>query len=74
MRAGTTMDRNEWEKRYVSARQLNPGLSPHTEQILLRCVQPDPMYRYQSADELLYDLNSNPGIPSSSSLVSVSLL
>lgn len=41
---------------FVPARQLVPGLSHGTEYILNKCVQSEPSDRYQSVDDLLYDL------------------
>jgi len=43
--------------RFVPARQLNPKLSQGIEYILNKCVQPDPENRYQSAAELIDDLD-----------------
>lgn len=42
--------------RFVPVRELNSGLSHGIEYILNKCVQPEPENRYQSVDELLYDL------------------
>lgn len=42
--------------RFVPVRELNPRLSHGIEYILNKCVQPEPENRYQSVDELLYDL------------------
>lgn len=42
---------------FVPARQLNPRLSAGMEAILAKCVQNEPEERYQSAEELLDDLN-----------------
>ena len=42
---------------FVPVRQLNPALSRGIEYILNKCVQPEPAGRYQSVDELLYDLD-----------------
>ena len=41
---------------FVPARQLSKDLSHGMEYILNKCVQPEPEARYQSIDELLYDL------------------
>lgn len=37
-------------------RQINPGLSEGIETIIQKCIQHDPMNRYQSCMEMLYDL------------------
>lgn len=42
---------------FVPVRQLDPALSRGMEYILNKCVQPEPAGRYQSVDELLYDLD-----------------
>ncbi|MEG1683881.1 MAG: protein kinase, partial [Oscillospiraceae bacterium] len=42
---------------FVSARQLNARLSHGMEYILNKCTQSEPENRYQTADELLEDLN-----------------
>lgn len=42
---------------FVPARQLNPNLSAGMETILSKCIQTEPENRYQSAAELLDDLN-----------------
>lgn len=41
---------------FVAARQLVPELSHGIEYILNKCVQSEPTDRYQTVDELLYDL------------------
>lgn len=41
---------------FVAARQLVPELSHGIEYILNKCVQSEPADRYQTVDELLYDL------------------
>ena len=38
-------------------RQINPGLSSGLERIILKCTQRNPDDRYQSAAELMYDLD-----------------
>jgi serine/threonine protein kinase/Tfp pilus assembly protein PilF len=40
----------------ASPRRLNPAISPAVEAIILRCLDPDPKRRYQSARELGEDL------------------
>lgn len=42
---------------FVPVRELDPSLSRGIEHILNRCVQLEPADRYQSVDELLYDLD-----------------
>ena len=42
---------------YVPVRMWNPKLSEGIELIIDKCVQPAPENRYQSCDDLLYDLN-----------------
>ncbi len=42
---------------FVPVRQLDPALSRGMEYILNKCVQPEPAGRYQSVDELFYDLD-----------------
>ena len=42
---------------FVPARQLCPQLSRGVEYILGKCVQPEPADRYQSVEELLFDLD-----------------
>jgi serine/threonine protein kinase/Flp pilus assembly protein TadD len=37
-------------------RRYNPRVSPAAESIVLRCLAPDPVQRYQSASELLEDI------------------
>ena len=41
---------------FVPARELNPALSHGMEYILNKCIQSEPEARYQSVDELLFDL------------------
>ncbi|MCA9063892.1 MAG: tetratricopeptide repeat protein, partial [Planctomycetaceae bacterium] len=41
-----------------SVRRINPGVSWGTESIVHRCLSPDPKRRYQSAAELLQDLDN----------------
>lgn len=43
---------------FVPARQLAPNLSHGIEYILSKCIQPEPVNRYQSVAELLDDLNN----------------
>lgn len=42
---------------FVPVRELNPKLSHGIEYILNKCIQSEPEARYQSVDELLYDLD-----------------
>lgn len=42
---------------FVPVRELDPSLSRGIEHILNKCVQLEPADRYQSVDELLYDLD-----------------
>lgn len=42
---------------FVPVRQLNETLSPGIEYILGKCIQSEPMDRYQTVDELLDDLD-----------------
>jgi len=39
-----------------SIREVNPSLSPGLDKIIVKCTEPDPKNRYQSCEELLYDL------------------
>ncbi|MBQ7120850.1 MAG: serine/threonine protein kinase [Clostridia bacterium] len=39
-----------------SIRAVNPSLSPGLEKIIIKCTEQDPKDRYQSCEELLYDL------------------
>ncbi|MCR5796224.1 MAG: protein kinase [Solobacterium sp.] len=41
---------------YTPARKLNPNISEKLEAILERCIKDNPEDRYQTDDELLYDL------------------
>lgn len=41
-------------------REINPGLSPGFEKIILKCTQRDPNDRYQSAAELMFALEHYP--------------
>lgn len=41
---------------YLPLRQYNLGFSKKLELILLKCIQPDPQFRYQNAEELKADL------------------
>lgn len=41
---------------FVPVRELNPDLSAGIEYILHKCIQPEPMDRYQTVEELLEDL------------------
>lgn len=41
---------------YLPLRQYNPGFSKKLEPILLKCIHPDPQFRYQNAAELKADL------------------
>lgn len=41
---------------FVPVRELNPELSAGIEYILHKCIQPEPMDRYQTVEELLEDL------------------
>jgi hypothetical protein len=40
----------------VPPRKLNPAVDPRLQRICLRCLEKDPAYRYQSAAELIADL------------------
>lgn len=42
----------------LPVRQLNPNLSKGIEYIIKKCTQQDPEKRYQSVEELLYDLEN----------------
>jgi len=56
---GTTGEKIRWEKvnkTPTSPRQYNPNISTTLEQIILKCIQKDPVYRYQSALEMFNDL------------------
>ncbi len=44
------------EEEYPRPRELNPGLSPRLEQIMLRSLEKDPVRRYQSARDMQVDL------------------
>ncbi|MCR5795970.1 MAG: protein kinase [Solobacterium sp.] len=48
---------------YTPARKLNPAVSPGMEAILEKCIRDNPEDRYQSADELLKDLNEGATYP-----------
>lgn len=55
-------------------RQLNPDLPAYLVQIILRCLETDPALRYQSAREILDDLESaHPSRPPRSRQISVAL-
>lgn len=41
---------------YAPVRQWNPELSEGVEELINKCVQFDPINRYQNCDELMYDL------------------
>lgn len=49
---------NPAEEPYVieRIRDINPSLSGGLEKIILKCTQPKPQDRYQSCEELMYDL------------------
>jgi serine/threonine-protein kinase len=44
-------------------RQLNPGISPQTEEIVLRALQRDPARRYPSAAAMRADLDAHEQLP-----------
>ena len=48
---------------YTPARQLNPNISEKLERILEKCIKDNPEDRYQSAEELLLDLNDGITLP-----------
>lgn len=61
VRAGSLHDRIDrmYEDRNQgppAVRRANPAVSPSVEAIVQKCLQPDPTHRYQTADELLEDL------------------
>ena len=37
--------------------QVNPRVSPRLQEVILRCLEKDPAYRYQTAEDLKSDLN-----------------
>lgn len=45
---------------FTPIRQINPALSPGLEVIISKCTREDPAQRYQSAAELMYDLEHYP--------------
>jgi len=49
---------NEPPYEIVPVRQINKKLSAGIERIIIKCTQPDPEKRYQSAKSLLYDLEN----------------
>lgn len=49
---------NEPPYEFRPLRELNSGFSEGIEHIVNKCVQNDPINRYQSVDELLYDLDN----------------
>jgi nucleotide-binding universal stress UspA family protein len=40
----------------VPPRKLNPDIPPYLQEIILRCLEPDPARRYPTAAQLLFDL------------------
>jgi nucleotide-binding universal stress UspA family protein len=40
----------------VPPRKLNPDVPPYLQEIILRCLEPDPARRYPTAAQLLFDL------------------
>lgn len=40
----------------VPPRKLNPDIPPYLQEIILRCLEPDPSRRYPTAAQLLFDL------------------
>ncbi|MCR5795969.1 MAG: protein kinase [Solobacterium sp.] len=48
---------------YTPARKINPAVSEKLEAILEKCIKYNPEDRYQSADELLKDLNDGITMP-----------
>ena len=48
---------------YTPARKLNPAVSPKLEAILEKCIKDNPEDRYQTAEELLKDLNDGNTYP-----------
>ena len=44
-------------------REMNPSLSKGLEYIITKCIEPNPDNRYQSAKELLDDLNDYKNLP-----------
>lgn len=49
---------NEAPYEFKPIRQIDPNLSEGLEYILNKCIQNDPQKRYQSVEELLYDLEN----------------
>lgn len=50
-------------------REMNPSLSKGLEYIISKCIEPNPDNRYQSAMELLDDLNNYRNLPKSKGLL-----
>lgn len=42
----------------VPPRKLNPAVPPYLQEIILRCLEPDPARRYPSASRLAFNLNN----------------
>lgn len=46
------------QESYTEPRQLNPSIPQSVENIIIRCLAKDPMYRYDSAKDLMQDLDT----------------
>ncbi|HEX9760132.1 MAG TPA: protein kinase, partial [Candidatus Acidoferrales bacterium] len=52
-----------------SPRKVNPGLPDYLERIIMRCLERDPDLRYQSAAEILADIDRNRASSAPASLI-----
>lgn len=59
----TGCDPNEPPYEVKPIREINPSLSKGLEYIITKCIAPNPDNRYQSAKELLDDLNNYKNLP-----------
>lgn len=66
----TGIDPNEPPYEIKPICSINPGLPKGLEYIISKCIRPNPAERYQSCEELLFDLNHYLELPKSKGILS----